>query len=1112
MIIDINRFSYLLFVFRVKLLKNDIDVGLLNNNNKLLNIEIKKEKHVNQKKDIIDAWIALEQFSEGDIKSNDKNYKRIEFNEVPKIIMDEEGVINEGKQEDYLDWNTYFLREMEEFIKREKIKEEKQNQVGVVLYFGIFKFEEVINIIRNKYKIEDTGEELKSGEKFTLSLSFDRNMKLASEKLFFTMAGFVKQEKDIPANLIEEEDKLKSEFSKLFEEKGFNRSFYKLVQKYSVDEDNCRINFVKNIEESNVDMHSFFIEDLNFSKDIDTDNLGRYLMGFNGKRINLDGNMNSEKFNPSVFYNILQPQNYPMGRFPSNPDFSLSFMQQVAVNLYLKDKNDIMSVNGPPGTGKTTLLKDIFADLMVQQAYQMLELIKTPLKGKYKYFKEGMIGEIPKRIVKNTILVASSNNGAVQNIVIDLPKKKDIDKYFLDNLCEADYFAEVSNSEVKRIYNKESRQNEFKTSPQDTENWGMFSIEGGASKNLSKLLDKFGYMIEDLKKWDVSVQEEGDIIKEFNQLYEKVASYKKKMQDIYGDYKNLDSLKTKIEMAKEQLKLEPQKIKELEDKKSEIDEEIRNSEEIKNGYCYGIRDIENKLATNQEDLNRAERNFEVVKLQKPEDSLINKVKAFFGKSKEIEYAKRLQSENEELNRCEDEKRRLQDDKITINKRIQECDCLIKENKIKKEELEEEFEQWLSRQRQIIIEGEKELYNFKERLKCENINIINFDVSYDEVQKSNPWFNRDFRILQSKLFISSLRVRKLFLLKHISYLKAANNIFDRKNEYLSKEDGIKLIQIAWEWINIAIPIVSSTFASFGRMFKYFKENSLGSLFIDEAGQALPQASVGSIIRSKRVMAVGDPSQIKPVLTLDSNMMNLIARKYQVDERYISNSASTQSLIDATSQYGFEKDDEEWIGVPLWVHRRSNYPMFSISNKISYQNLMVQGKSGEDANGKAFWYDIKGNARDKYVDAQGIALKELIQQRLTESPELKNHIYVITPFKNVANQLIKVLESIKFVVRDEKNRVTNIGTVHTFQGKEAKIVYFVLGADKSSEGAARWAVSEPNIINVAATRAKEEFYVIGDKSLYEKLGSSVANDTISIIDEYNSGMSNVIKKDS
>ena len=52
--------------------------------------------------------------------------------------------------------------------------------------------------------------------------------------------------------------------------------------------------------------------------------------------------------------------------------------------------------------------------------------------------------------------------------------------------------------------------------------------------------------------------------------------------------------------------------------------------------------------------------------------------------------------------------------------------------------------------------------------------------------------------------------------------------------------------------------------------------------------------------------------------------------------------------------------------------------------------------------------------------------------------------------------------------------NVGTVHTFQGKEAPVVFFVLGADKQSSGAAQWAVSEPNMMNVAATRAKKEFY--------------------------------------
>ena len=41
-------------------------------------------------------------------------------------------------------------------------------------------------------------------------------------------------------------------------------------------------------------------------------------------------------------------------------------MQQVAVNLAIGYDNErIRSVNGPPGTGKTTLLKDIFAEFVV---------------------------------------------------------------------------------------------------------------------------------------------------------------------------------------------------------------------------------------------------------------------------------------------------------------------------------------------------------------------------------------------------------------------------------------------------------------------------------------------------------------------------------------------------------------------------------------------------------------------------------------------------------------------------------------------------------------------------------------------------------------------------
>ena len=140
-------------------------------------------------------------------------------------------------------------------------------------------------------------------------------------------------------------------------------------------------------------------------------------------------------------------------------------------------------------------------------------------------------------------MIASSNNGAVQNIVLDLPKEKDIDKTFLDALYEVDYFTEASNLEIKNIYNKESKKYELKTIPQNTKNWGMFSIKSGASNNVNKLLDKVKVMLENLNEWDVSLQEEEKIIENFNNLYNEIDSYKQKMQELYLESMNLDVLK-----------------------------------------------------------------------------------------------------------------------------------------------------------------------------------------------------------------------------------------------------------------------------------------------------------------------------------------------------------------------------------------------------------------------------------------------------------------------------------------------------------------------------------------------------------------------------------------
>src|SRR3954464_4234105 len=107
------------------------------------------------------------------------------------------------------------------------------------------------------------------------------------------------------------------------------------------------------------------------------------------------------------------------------------------------------------------------------------------------------------------------------------------------------------------------------------------------------------------------------------------------------------------------------------------------------------------------------------------------------------------------------------------------------------------------------------------------------------------------------------------------------------------------------------------------------------------------------------------------------------------------------------------------------------------------------------------------------------------------ELPN-IYLISPFKAVKSEITKRIMSMIWV---DKNRGIDpprkhelqkwcrerVGTVHTFQGKEEDSVVMVLGADAEHAGCAYWACAKPNIVNVALTRARRRFYVVGDRTV-------------------------------
>ncbi len=851
---------------------------------------------MNERKDILEAWIIEEILSEGSINPNQKQF-----------VKKESGT-----------WLEAFDNARNIAVQKQQSNPSKY--AYNVLYVDLFPFTEVESVLRDKLGMEkkETDDANIDDYRFGLALVFDRDLQFDKEDTFVTMSSYIRRKQVIPDvdtfRKDEEEFKIKCEqlFDRCDSDDQMCEAISKIVDEYSGDEDNCRACYYTSHTEL-TNLHSFFIDDLQKAKTGHSANLAAYLAGHaeNAPRINLDTRDEKQQVN---FGRILAPERYPIARFPDNPDFALSFMQQTAVNLAIGQPGSAMlSVNGPPGTGKTTLLRDIFAELIAEQAHEMAVMKHRKLPTGIVAVQAGApynFAPLPSAIADRGIVVASSNNSAVRNIVDELPQITKIHDMFRKELQEADYFFDTAN-EIDPLAEPDEKENTSK----NARYWGLFSLEGGRSANIKNLLNKVGLAWNELS---ISYTSDPGVYDQFLEAENEI----KKLQ--------------------------------------------RN---VRSGHL------------------------------EPDAS-----------------------------------------------------------------------------------------------------PLSMKLPYEELQKSNPWYGKKYRVAQSRLFICALKVRKQFLFENREILKTAKYIFDNRHSGKWSESP-ELIPQAFSWLNLCVPVISSTFASFGRMCHEMPENSIGHLFVDEAGQAVPQAAVGAIARAKHVMVVGDPAQITPVVSLNPGILSLLGKRFHVDDRFISDTASVQTLVDDVSPYGFYKTKSAWIGIPLWVHRRCADPMFSISNELSYNNLMVQGNPEEKSLGRAGWFDVGGRARDKYVAEQSEFLKQLISTMAKDHPNILNpnagdEVFVISPFRNVAYRLKKDLKSIGFYRRDHDI----VGTIHTFQGKEAPIVFLVLGADERSTGAATWAVSTPNMINVAATRARKAFYIIGDRKLYMGLGSEVVMTTLRCLQQY------------
>lgn len=838
------------------------------------------------------------------------------------------------------------------------------------------------------------------------------------------------------------------------------KAFFQTTDEATVEDDDARI------------LNSFFVEDLQkVAEAFAQENCGAGIKSFlreqeisEANRFNLDDRKVLEKF--------LAPRYIPLGRWASVDDQYQSLMQQAGINLALaktEQNGNLFSVNGPPGTGKSTMLRDIIATLVVERANCL-----TRFTNPHDAFK--LVSEIPvngfkiplyqpaSEIAGYEIVVASSNNTAVQNITQEIPGKNSIAENYMP---EADYFHKVA----ENVFAKNE-----KVKP-----WGMVAAVLGKSSNRYEFCQRFWFdeptdekpalksLRSELKYADsVSLTDWKSEKAKFLEIRKKVSDIIEHRQKYFDAIEEKQRLKIERENSARKLQISQTEIQEI----GQIAGQMRNNLSI-----LKIRREENF------------KNIEAINYSKP--SWIKFWLAFITQQPEVEkFNQRMEIAQLEFEQINSKITVLEKDEKTLQHKIAQ----------QKENL-----QALEQVHNLILKAVKLnaefLYKGKEELGAKVFADEDWwNRDEKDLQLRAPWLDTELNQLRARLFLQAMKLHEIFIRVARSKISKNLNLWTNilsgnlpleKNEFFS---------YLWQTFFLVVPVVSTTFASFGRMFADLGRESLGWLLIDEAGQAVPQAAVGAIWRAGKTVVIGDPLQIEPVVGLDETIIEQVRYFYKIETDWSLQIASVQTLADRANQFGaYISNDQSkiWVGCPLRVHRRCLDPMFSIANKIAYDNKMVyatKGAKNEVVLGKSRWIHVAGGCADgHWVNELWFEVKKLLAEASANKSDFPN-LYIISPFRDVTSELKKLavkernfwLPHLQVREKDVKSwAAKSIGTVHTFQGKEEEMVILVLGADENSKGSAQWAANKPNMLNVAATRAKYGFYIVGNSRVWGSL---------------------------
>lgn len=275
-----------------------------------------------------------------------------------------------------------------------------------------------------------------------------------------------------------------------------------------------------------------------------------------------------------------------------------------------------------------------------------------------------------------------------------------------------------------------------------------------------------------------------------------------------------------------------------------------------------------------------------------------------------------------------------------------------------------------------------------------------------------------------------------------------------------------------------------------------------LIFDEAGQVLPDHGVPLLGLARRAVAVGDVHQLEPIRSFseiaDDRLLEAAGLEaHETEKAGLSHSAgSVMRFFQRFTRYSDGTGGS--AGVMLREHFRSVPQVIAYCNELVYRNRLqpVRPPLDKPIIPPMAWAHVRGDARPygtswfNMPEAEAIATWVASRKQQIEAhyrAPIRELVAVVTPY---GYQQKFLSDALTRHLKDEAKGMT-VGTVHTLQGAQRPIVIFSPTVTYACTGGDNPFFDKGgNMLNVAVSRAQDAFVVIGDMALFDEHATTQA----------------------